>query len=489
MASASTTASPSAVRVGAPAAATAAPAGRSGLGLLVLLAATFMTALDIFVVNVAIPAVQNDLGAGTAAVQWVVAGFGLAVAAGLITAGRLGDLFGRRRMFALGLALFTATSAACGFAPTPGTLVAARILQGLSAALLSPQVLAILQTAYSGRAQARAFGMYGLTMGLGAVFGQLIGGLLIKADVLGLGWRACFLVNLPVGLAALALVPRALGESRAPRRPRLDLTGVLLSTAAVVALVLPLIQGRALGWPLWTWLCLAGSAVLGAVFVVHQNRLGRAGGDPVLDTALFRLRAFRAGAVAQLVFWTGQASFFLVLALYLQAGRGLGALASGVLFTAIGGGYLLTSTTAHRVSERLGGRTVPVGALVMAVGLAGLWAAVHASGTSGGLWQLVPGLFVDGLGMGLVIAPLTHAALAGVPAAMVGSASGVVTTIQQICGALGVALIGIVFYGAVGAGGDPARYPHALGLCLVYLLALELVLAALTAAASVRRTR
>ncbi|WP_328911948.1 MULTISPECIES: MFS transporter [unclassified Streptomyces] len=452
---------------------------RSSRGLLVLLAATFMTALDIFIVNVAIPAVQSDLHAGTAAIQWVVAGFGLAVATGLITAGRLGDIFGRRRMFAVGLALFTVTSAACGIAPTAGDLVAARVLQGLSAALMSPQVLAILQTAYTGKAQARAFGMYGLTMGIGAVFGQLIGGLLIKADVLGLGWRACFLINVPVGLAALAMVPRALAESRAPQRPRLDNTGVALSTAAVVALVLPLIQGRELGWPLWTWLCLAGSAVLFAVFAAHQRRLGRAGGDPVLNTGLFRQRGFGLGALTQLVFWTGQGSFFLILALYLQAGRGLDALGSGTVFLSIGAGYLLTSTTAHLTAARMGRRTVPAGALLMAVGLGGLWAAVHASGTTGSLWALAPGLFVDGVGMGLVIAPLTHTALAAVPPQLVGSASGVVATIQQISGALGVALIGIVFYGAVG-GGAPARYPHALGLGLAFLLALELLLAALT---------
>ncbi|MBY8881256.1 MFS transporter [Actinacidiphila acidipaludis] len=482
MASASTTASPSVARGVAPA------ADRYGLGLLVLLAATFMSALDIFIVNVAIPALQGDLHAGTAAVQWVVAGFGLAVATGLITAGRLGDVFGRRRMFAVGLALFTVTSAACGFAPTAGTLVAARVLQGLSAALMSPQVLAILQTAYTGKTQARAFSMYGMTMGVGAVFGQLIGGLLIRADILGLGWRACFLINLPIGVAALVMVPRALGESRAPRRPRLDPAGVALSTAAVVALVLPLIQGRSLGWPVWTWVCLAASPVLFAVFVVHQHRLGAGGGDPVLDTRLFRLPGFSLGALAQLVFWTGQGSFFLVLALYLQAGRGLDALGSGTVFLSIGAGYLLTSTTAHRIAARLGARTVPAGALLMAAGLGTLWAAVHASGTTGTLWELAPGLFVDGVGMGMVIAPLTHTALGGVPAEMAGSASGVVATIQQISGALGIALIGILFYGAIG-GGASARYPHALALGLEFLMVLELALAALTVGTAVRAGR
>lgn len=473
MASASSTLNPPVRRSAAPA------AERSGLGLLVLLVATFMTSLDVFIVNVAIPAVQSDLHAGTAAIQWVVAGFGLAVATGLITAGRLGDIFGRRRMFAVGLALFTVTSAACGFAPTAGTLVAARVLQGLSAALMGPQVLAILQTAYTGKAQARAFSMYGLTMGIGAVFGQLIGGLLIKADLLGLGWRACFLINVPVGLAALVLVPSALRESRAPRRPRLDNTGVALSTAAVVALVLPLIQGRALGWPLWTWLCLAASAVLCALFVRHQNALGAKGGDPVLNLELFKQRAFRLGSLSQLVFWTGQGSFFLILALYLQAGRGLDALGSGVVFLSIGGGYLVTSTTAHLVAARLGSRTVPAGALVMASGLGLLWAAAEHSGTTGSLWQLVPGLVLDGVGMGMVIAPLTHDALGAVPAHLVGSASGVVATIQQIGGALGIALIGIIFYGAAGDGA-PGRYPHAFGLGLAFLLGLELVLAVLT---------
>jgi EmrB/QacA subfamily drug resistance transporter len=480
MASASSTLSPSASRSAAPA------ADRSGLGLLVLMAATFMTALDIFVVNVAIPAVQGDLHAGTAAIQWVVAGFGLAVATGLITAGRLGDIFGRRRMFDWGLALFTVTSAACGLAPTADTLVGARVLQGLSAALMSPQVLAMLQSSYTGKAQARAFGMYGLTMGVGAVFGQLIGGLLIQADLFGLGWRACFLINVPVGVAALALAPRALAESRAPRRPRLDNTGVALSTAAVVAVVLPLIQGREQGWPLWTWLCLAAGATLTAVFVAHQNRLARAGGDPVLNTELFRQRGFSPGALSQLVFWTGQGSFFLILALYLQAGRGLNALDSGVVFLSIGAGYLLTSTTAHRIAARMGTRTLPAGALLMAAGLGALWAAVHASGTTGSLWELAPGLFLDGVGMGMVIAPLTHAALGTVRPELVGSASGVVATIQQIGGALGIALIGIVFYGAVGDGA-PARFPHAFALGLASLLGLELVLAALTAAAAVGR--
>ncbi|MFI6445045.1 MFS transporter [Kitasatospora sp. NPDC050543] len=442
----------------------------SALGLLlVVLAATFMTALDFFIVNVAIPSVQLDLRAGPTAVQWVIAGFGLALAGGLITAGRLGDRYGRRRVFGLGLALFTLASAGCGLAPTAAALIGARALQGLSAALMGPQVLAMLRTSFSGAAQARAFSLYGLTMGVGAVFGQLIGGLLIRADLFGLDWRSCFLINLPVGLGALAVLRRSVPESRAPQRPGLDLTGVLLVTAALVALVLPLIQGRDQGWPLWTWLCLAGSAALLAGFGVHQHRHSA---HPLVDTRLFRERAFSAGILAQLAFWLGQASFFLVLALYLQQGRGLDALGAGLVFVSIGAGYLLTSTSAHRFAARLGRQVVAVGGLLMAAGLGLLGLTAYGLGGTGSVWWLAPGLFVDGLGMGLVIAPSTTIVLAGVSPQLVGSAAGVLATVQQVGGALGIALIGIVFYGA-------ADYPQAFEVSVAALAVLELVMVAL----------
>ncbi|MFG3051395.1 MFS transporter [Kitasatospora sp. NPDC048239] len=439
-------------------------------GLLpVVLTTTFMTALDFFIVNVAVPSVQADLRAGPSAVQWVIAGFGLALAAGLVTAGRLGDRYGRRRVFALGLALFTLASAGCGLAPTASALVGARVVQGLAAALMGPQVLAILRTAFSGAAQARAFAMYGLTMGVGAVFGQLIGGVLIRADVFGLDWRSCFLINLPIGLAALALVRRCLPESRAPQRPGLDPVGVLLATLGLTGLVLPLIQGREQGWPLWTWLCLGGAVALLAVFAVHQHRHT---GTPLVDTGLFRSRAFTAGLLAQLAFWLGQASFFLVLALHLQLGRGLDALGAGLVFTAIGLGYLLTSTRAHLVAARLGRQAVALGGLLMAAGLVLLDLAVYGGGTTGSVWWLVPGLFVDGLGMGLVIAPVTGVVLAGVEPRLAGSAAGVLATVQQVAGALGIALIGLVYYGA----GDPVA---AFGRSLAALTVLELLLAGL----------
>ncbi|PWU58719.1 MFS transporter [Micromonospora globispora] len=420
-----------------------------------------MTAIDAFIVNVALPAMQRDLDAGPAALEWVVAGYVLAVATGLITGGRLGDRYGRRRIFGVGVALFTAASVLCGLAPTVAVLVGARVLQGLAAALLVPQVLAIVRTSVAPAEQPRAFARYGLTLGLGAVFGQLIGGLLIRADLFGLDWRLCFLINLPIGVAALAFL-RRVPESRHPAT-RLDLAGVVLVSAALVTLVLPLVEGREQGWPMWTWLSLAASVVLFALFAASQRR----GGQPLVDLTLFRERAFSVGLVATQVFWMGQASFFLILALHLQVTRGLSALESGAVFMAIGGGYLATSTYAHRIAARLGRQVVSVGALAMAVGLYGMWeAAGHGAG-----W-LVPGLAVDGIGMGMALAPLTTTVLSRVTPRHTGAAAGVLATVNQTGNAVGVALIGIVFYQA-------ADLTAGFRAGLVALIVLELALAAI----------
>ncbi|MEZ0068680.1 EmrB/QacA subfamily drug resistance transporter [Streptacidiphilus sp. MAP12-20] len=454
----------------------AAPKAPKGL-LPVVLTATFMSALDFFIVNVAIPSMQRHLGASAGAIQWIMAGYSLALAAGLITAGRIGDIVGRRKLFALGLALFTLASAACGLAPDVGFLIGARVAQGLAAALMGPQVLAIIRTAFDGAAQAKAIALYAMTMGLGAVLGQLVGGLLIKADLFGTDWRACFLINIPVGLVTVALVRRCVPESRAPQRPQLDNLGVALITAALVTLALPLIQGREAGWPLWTWLSLAASAVLFTGFAAHQRRLAANDGAPLVHPELFRGRALGTAMAAQLVFWAGQASFFLILALYLQFGRGLDALASGVVFTALGLGYFASSMRAHLVAARLGHQAVALGALTMALGLGLLWGGAQligdATGTVRVLW-LVPGLAVDGVAMGLVIAPLTGAVLTRVTPQLVGAASGVLTTFQQVGSAIGVAVLGIVFYGALSGG-----YAHAFELGVLVLAVLELALAGL----------
>jgi EmrB/QacA subfamily drug resistance transporter len=420
--------------------------------LLVMLTGIFMTALDVFIVNVAIPSTQRELHASDSAVQWIVAGFGLAVAAGVITAGRLGDMFGRRRMFSLGLALFTLASAACGLAPTAGALIGARVAQGMAAALLTPQVLAILGTAFAGAALTTAFTAYGLAMGLAAISGQLVGGVLIHADVFGLGWRSCFLINVPVGIAALGLVKRLVPESARPRGSRLDWFGTALLSGALVAIVLPLIQGRQQHWPLWTLVSFGVGGLLLADFAWHETRVVRTGGQPLINPGLLRDRAFSVGMVVQLVAWSGQASFFLVFAVYLQNGVGLSALDSGLLFISIGTGYVISATLSGTIAARLGRQTVAIGAAGMIAGLLlldlGVGRVSTGSGTGSVGW-LVPGLMVDGAGMGLIIAPMASLVLARVAPSHAGTASGVLSTAMQLGGALGVALIGIIFYGAI----------------------------------------
>ena len=436
--------------------------------LLVVLAGVFMTTLDFFIVNVAIPSLQTDLHAGSAAVQFVVAGFGLAFAAGMISAGRFGDLWGRRRIFSIGMALFTLSSALCGVAPSAATLIGARVVQGVAAALILPQVLAILSTVYDGPRRVRAFSAYGLTLGCAGVFGQLIGGGLIRLDVLGLGWRTIFLINVPVGIAALAMVRRVLPESRSPIAARLDPTGAVLITATLVALVLPLVEGRAQGWPTWTYLCLSGSALLAVTTVLHQRVLHRTGGAPTLALGLFRDRAFVVGVLAGLVYALATASFFLVLALYLQQGQGLTPLASGVIFVPLGIGYFLVSAQSGRVAARIGAQVIAVGGAVTAAGYLLLGETAAHLGDASVLW-LLPGLVVAGAGLGLVMAPLPTITLQSVPAGDAAAASGVLSTAQQVGGALGVAVVGIVFFGAgTGSGQVPVAFSHSLALLAAF---------------------
>jgi MFS family permease len=278
------------------------------LPLLVILAGTFMMVLDFFIVNVALPSMQAGLHASSGAIEWVVAGYGLTTAVFLITGARLGDRWGRVRVFTIGLALFTLSSAGCGLTGSATLLVVSRLVQGLSAAMLGSNVLSIIGVLYEGPDRARALAAYGMSMGFAAVSGQLIGGVLVQADVAGLGWRSCFLINVPIGLVAVPAAPRPIPESRAPGLAGLDITGTVLATLGLTAIVLPLVDGRAHGWPLWTWLTLAAAPFILGAFAVQQRRLARAGGAALLPPALFDAPGFAVGLVAQLLFWCGQAS-------------------------------------------------------------------------------------------------------------------------------------------------------------------------------------
>ena len=413
----------------------------------VLLAGAFMVVLDFFIVNVALPAIATDLHAGESSLEWVVAGYGLAFAAFLITAGRLGDEHGRRRVYAIGLALFTVASLACGLAPSPTALVVARVAQGLAGAVVMPQVLSILGVTYTGPDHVRALSAYGVALGLAAVGGQVIGGALVQTDVLGLGWRGCFLINVPIGLAALALTPRLVPESRAPRRTGLDATGAALLALGLVAVLLPLIEGRQHGWPAWTWISLALAPLVLAGFVAHQARARRRGAPALLDLGLFARRSFSGGLLAQLMLASAQASFFVYLALYLQQGRGLNPLQAGLVFTILAAAYVVVSGPAPDLVARHGRAVVAAGGAVLAAGLGLLALATADVGVGGSLLVLVPGLVLVGAGIGLCYTPLTSTVLGTIEPAAAGAASGAMSTTQQVGYALGVAITGVIFFG------------------------------------------
>ncbi len=441
----------------------------------VLMAGTFLIVLDFFIVNVALPSMQAELHASASVIEWVVAGYGLTLACFLLTAGRIGDHVGRRRVFSTGLALFVLASAVCGIAPDSGVLVLARLAQGAAAALISPSVLAIIGVIYTGPARVRAISIYGIVMGLAAVSGQIIGGLLIQADIAGSSWRAVFLINVPVGLVALALAPRLVPESRADNARRVDLVGMGLATLALTAVVLPLLEGRTYGWPSWAWASLGAAPVLLVALALHQRALERQGRQPLLDPTLFRVRAFSAGLVTQLALWCGQAPFFLVLALYLQQGRRLTPLQAGSVFTVLAAAYLVTSLRAPALTLRYGRSLITLGASCLALGHGLLLATVLHIGVGGSVAALIPGLVLVGAGQGLCITPLTTTVLAHADPQRAGAVSGTLSTMQQVGNALGVAVTGVVFFGTLGRG-----YAHAFGLSLGELACLLTGVAALT---------
>lgn len=441
----------------------------------VLMAGTFLIVLDFFIVNVALPSIQADLHTGTAALEWVVAGYGLTFAVFLITAGRIADEIGRRRMFSIGLALFAVTSAACAAAPSPAVLVTARLAQGIGAAMISSTVLAIIGVVYTGGDRARAISVYGIVMGVAAAGGQLVGGLLISADVAGLGWRAVFVINLPVAAMALVLVRRLVPESRAEHAKGVDPLGVGLFTLGIIAVALPLIEGRQAGWPPWTWVSLGVAPIVFALLGAHQRRMECGGRAPLLDPALLKVAAFRTGLLTQVAYWCSQASFYLVLALYLQQGRGIDPLDAGLVFTILAAAYLATSLRAPALTLRFGRSLIAVGSLLLAAGFGLLSATVATAGVGGPVGVLAPGLVLIGAGKGLCVTPLTMTVLSHADPQRAGIVSGALSTMQQAGNTLGVAITGVIFFGALSGG-----YAHAFELSLAELTCLLVVVAGLT---------
>jgi len=424
------------------------PPGHRWLMLAVLLGGQFMALLDAFVVNVAMPSIGADLHASAAALQLVVGGYSAAYAMLLITGARLGDLYGRRRMYLLGVAVFTAASLTCGLAPDTGLLIFARCVQGAAAAVLVPQILSVIQMRFTGAARATAPVASTSPQADSAVAGVVVGGLLVSADLLGAGWRPVFLVNVPLGILVAALVPRVVpadpprAQHTGPGARRLDLLGLAIAAPAVCLIVLPLVVGRERGWPAWTFGCVAAGLLLAGAFARYERAVAARGGDPLLNLGVLRAPGLAAGLGTLLAVMAGYGGLLFVFTLHLQAGLGQSALRAGLSYVPLAGMFGLVGYFWRRLPARVHPALVPTGLALVAVAYLGL--AVAVRGGAGGplLWLA---LALAGVGLGLTISPVLTQSLVGVPLSQAADASGLVATAAQLSQVIGVAAFGTVY--------------------------------------------
>jgi EmrB/QacA subfamily drug resistance transporter len=452
--------------------------------MIVLLVAGFMNLIDVTIVNVALPSMQRAFAASDSQIEWVVAAYILVFALGLLPFGRTGDMLGRRQMFLGGICVFTIGSALCGLAPSMGTLIAARALQGAGGAMMIPQTLALTPVLFPPHERGFAFSLFGLTAGLASVAGPVIGGLLIRADILELGWRPIFLVNVPIGIAAVFATLRFVPAPKGNRDIGVDLVGIALAAATLLMLIVPLIEGRQLGWPVWCLLMIGASLPVAAGFVVWEHRQRRRGAPELLPAALLESRNFLIGAAMVAALFSGIPGFFLVLALYLQNGYGLDPLTSGLTTLPFPVGVFFASLLSGQLGTRWPRRRITAGGLLLVAGM--IWLRLAVLGTDDALSRVgfIPALLVGGLGLGMTVAMLFQTVLATVPPRDTGSASGALQAFQQVGAAFGVAIIGELFFsrlaGVMATGGDPhAAYAAAMAYAVGYNILAFVVVAAL----------
>ena len=421
------------------------------IALWVVLLAFFMDLLDTTIVNVAIPSIQENLGASYSSIQWIVAGYSLTFALFLITGGRLGDIFGYKRLFLLGISGFIVASALSGFAGSTEFLIGARLLQGFFAAMMVPQILSTIQVMYTTTEERQGVSaFYGALAGIATVGGPILGALLITSNAFGFGWRTIFLVNVPVGIAAIVLAIIFLPDAKSPHPLRLDSLGVALVVIAMLMLMYPLIQGRELGWPAWTFISMAASILVFALFGWSQVAKEKRDGSPLVVPHLFLQRTFVAGVLVSGSFFAIVSGFFLIFTLFLQVGLGYSVLKAGLTGIPFSIGVSLSAGLSGPVLvPRFGRNIITAGPVVMAIGFALLIWTVNAFGGGVTPYELIPALVIAGLGMGFVVASVYPFILAQVPIKDAGSASGVINAVGQIGGAMGVAAIGVIFFGLI----------------------------------------
>jgi EmrB/QacA subfamily drug resistance transporter len=412
----------------------------------VILVAIALDLIDTTIVNVALPVLQTDLGAGKAALQWVAAAYTLTFALSLITVGRIGDMLGRKRMISIGIVVFVAASLLCGAAQSTEMLIASRVLQGLGGAIVMTQGLSVFQVSFPPKERAAVFGMFGALSGVAAMLGPVLGGVLVNADLFGWSWRPIFLVNVPVGLFALIGVNVYVRESRSPNVKHLDLVGVALVTLALLSLLYPLVQGEQDGWPTWSFVAMGCSVPLFVIFGLYERRKAARDGSALVEPSLFKERSFVAGLLVMLSFFAIISGLFFPFTLYLQVGLGFSPLAAGLATVPFSFGAMITSSFSAVLAIKMGRKVLSIGMVIMGVGMVALiWTINHFGSATGG-WDLAPALAVLGLGLGFVISPVVDIVLGGVPVEHAGSGSGVLSTADQLGAAAGVAVIGVLFF-------------------------------------------
>jgi EmrB/QacA subfamily drug resistance transporter len=446
------------------------------LGFLVVLASAVMDLLDSTIAQTAAPAIRRDLGGSYADLEWISAAYTLAMSVMLMFGSRLGDVLGRRRVLLVGIGGFAGASLLCALAPTSGALIAARALQGAIAAVMVPQGFGLIRELFGDGGQQKAFAVFGPVMGLAAVAGPLVGGGLINLDVFGLGWRAIFLVNVPLGLVAIVAGRRFLPRTT-PATPdaRLDAPSVGLAIVGGVALVYPLIQGREQGWPAWCFALLAAGVVLLGAFAALQLRRSRQGLAPLVEPSILRRRPYVAGLAVVIGFIGAMGGMVIAFNVMYQNGLGFSPLGSGLATVAIPLAAIGGSITSSALLARIGRTTMHIGIVTMACGLVIVDLVLRSAGGGLSAWDLVGPLAITGFGMGMVFVPMFDVILAGVAPHELGSASGLLESIQQLAMSVGIAAVGTVLFDQLGHGHGPAAFvgaaDHALLVAVGFLLA------------------
>lgn len=423
-------------------------ASQKRIAMITICMAFVMDLLDNTIVNIAIPSIQANLGVSYAAVQWLIAGYALSFAVLLITGGRMGDVFGYKKLFLGGVAGFTLASLFCGLAWNPEALIVGRLLQGAMAAMMVPQVMSVMQIMFTPKERGPLMGLFGAMAGVAATLGPVIGGVLIHFNIAGLDWRPIFLINIPVGIAALIMGIKYLPEGKSPHPLKLDVIGTVLVIGAMALLVFPLIEGRDLDWPMWVFWMMAAAIPVLMAFVWWQSVKDKKDHSPLVVPALLKTRTFVIGLIINIIFEGAMIGFFLPFTLILQVGLGYEVIKAALTGIPMSIGIALAmAVLGQKVIAKLGRYTMTLGTVIMASGLGLVLYFVNQYGLDTTPWEFIPGLMIAGAGMALIMSPMFAVVLTDVDPKHAGSASGVMSAVQQLGGAIGTALIGVFFFG------------------------------------------